>query len=136
MDPAEEIFVNTFVQKARRDRALFELGSEKKRGGFLNKLCHSCSEIFDSRLLQSLPGSDSTPEAILKLLTKNGAGSTCRVISCNSSIDGKDLALADALKASVGFGLPSILICVPNALAYFESEQEQGPAPRYLLTKR
>lgn len=52
MNPVEETFINTFVQKACRERALFELGSEKKRGRFLNKLCHGYSGIFDNRYLQ------------------------------------------------------------------------------------
>jgi hypothetical protein len=64
------------------------------------------------------------------------SGDTCHVISCNDALDGKRVPLRDAVRATLGYGLPSILICVPDSLAYFEAEQEQGPPPRYLLVKQ
>ena len=33
----------------------------------------------------------------------------------------------------VGMGMPSIVICIPGRLAYFEAEQVYGPPPRFLL---
>lgn len=134
MNLIEEAFVNTFVQKSRRERALFELGSESKRGRFLNRLCHDFSGVFESRYLQPiLEPEDSS--ALLKLLRKSGAGGTCHVISCKDGVDGKQISLEEAIKATMGFGLPSILICAPDSLAYFEAEQVKGSPPRYLLVK-
>lgn len=49
--------------------------------------------------------------------------------------DGQFVPLADALDSLVGYGFPSILICIPNTLAYFEAEQSFGPPPRYLLRR-
>jgi hypothetical protein len=49
--------------------------------------------------------------------------------------DGQCMPLADALDALVGYGFPSILICIPNKLAYFEAEQVVGPPPHYLLRR-
>jgi hypothetical protein len=134
MNPAEEAFVNTFVRKDRRERALFELGTESKRGRFLSRLCHDYAGVFDARYLRPI----STPEegaGLLKLLRESGAGRTCHVISHNDAIDGKQLPLEDAIRATAGFGLPSILICAADSLAYFEAEQEKGPPPRYILVK-
>ena len=135
MNPIEESFVNTFVQKQRRERALFELGSESKRVRFLDRLCHTYAGVFDARYLRPLPELGHDPEVLIKRLRKLGAGSTCHVISFNEDIDGRELALEDAIRATLGFGFPSILICLPDSLAYFEAEQEKGPPPRYLLIK-
>jgi len=134
MNLAEEAFVNTFVRVDRRERALFELGSESKRARFLNRLCHGYAGVFDARYLQPLLGAEDGAD-LLNLLRKSGAGRTCHVISHNDAVDGQQLPLEDAVRATAGFGLPSILICAPEALAYFEAEQEKGPPPRYLLVK-
>jgi hypothetical protein len=134
MNPAEEAFVNTFVRKDRRERALFELGSVSKRGRFLNRLCHDYAGMFEARYLRPLHGAADGAD-LLNLLRKSGAGSTCHVISHNDAVDGGQLPLEAAISATMGFGLPSILICAPEALAYFEAEQEKGPPPRYLLEK-
>jgi hypothetical protein len=57
------------------------------------------------------------------------------VISCNGAVDGKQIPLLDAIQAVVGYGLLSILVCVPDSLAYFEAAQVQGPPPGYLPVK-
>ena len=136
MNPKEEAFVNAFVQKKRRERALFELGSESKRGRFIDRLCHDYAGVLDSRYLRPLPDPGHDPAGLLKRLKELRAGGTCHVISFNDEVDGKDIALEDAIRATLGLGLPSILICEPASLAYFEAEQVQGPPPRYLLSRR
>lgn len=135
MNPIEQAFVSNFVQKPRRQRATFELGSQSRRGRFLNRLCHDFTGVFDARYLQPLRDVEDGV-SLRKLLEKLGAGKTCHVISCNDAVDGKQLLLEDAIRAVVGYGLPSVLICAPDRLAYFEAEQEKGAPPRYLLVKR
>lgn len=135
MNQTEEVFVTTFIQKRRRERAIFELESESRRGGFLNRLCHNFFDVFDERYLQPIVESGLGGAELLKMLKKKGAGKTCHVISCNEAIDGKQIPIDEAIEAAMGFGLPSILICKPDSLAYFEAEQEQGAPPRYLLVK-
>jgi hypothetical protein len=71
----------------------------------------------------------------MQRLRKLGARKECHVISFKDSVDGKQMTLEDAIHATVGFGLPSILICIPDSLCYFEAEQERGAGPRYLLRK-
>jgi hypothetical protein len=136
MNPTEEAFVNAFIWKNRRDRALFELASESKRWKFLDRLCHDYAGVFDARYLRPFPELGHDPAGLLKRLRGHGAGSTCHVISSNGDVDGKQLTLEDAIRATLGFGFPSVLICDPDSLAYFEAEQVQGPPPRYLLVKR
>ena len=47
------------------------------------------------------------------------------MISEQSSIDGHELALEEALSAVWGQGVGSVLSCVPGKLAYFENEEGQ-----------
>ena len=130
----EEVFINTFVQKNRRERALLELGSDSRRDRFLNRLCHDYAGVFDTRHLQPIPKQENEV-VLLKGLWKSRGAKTCYVISSNPDVDGRDVLLEDAMKATMGFGSPSILICRPDSLAYFEAEQVKGPPPRYLLVR-
>ena len=134
MNPIEEAFVSNFVQKSRRERASFELGSESQRGRFLNRLCHDFAGVFDARHLQPLVAPEDSV-SLQKRLRSLGAKKTCHVISCNEAVDGKEIPVGDAIQAIMGYGLPSILICAPDSLAYFEAEQVRGPPPRFLLVK-
>lgn len=52
-----------------------------------------------------------------------------------SELDTQTLSLKDALHEVVGLGMPSIIICVPEKLAYFESETCNGAPPRFMLKK-
>ena len=45
------------------------------------------------------------------------------MISEQSTIDGQELALEEALSAVWGKGVGSVLSCVPGKLAYFENEE-------------
>lgn len=134
MSPTEEAFVAAFVQKARRERSLLELASESRRAKFLDRLCHDFGALLHPKCLS--PISESTSEGVLALLRSRGAKGTAHVISSNDDVDGRELPLAEALRAVVGFGLPSIVICQADPLAYFEAEQVQGPPPRFLLVKQ
>lgn len=134
MNPVEEAFLNSFVRKSRRERMGFELGSESRRGRFLNRLCHDFAGVFDARYLRPL-AEPRDGVGLLKALEKLGAEKACHVISCNEAVDGKQMPLVDAVRAVMGYGLPSIIICAPETLAYFEAEQEKGPPPRFLLVK-
>jgi len=134
MNPIEESFVTNFVQKARRERACFELGSESRRGRFLNRLCHDFGGVFDARYLRPLVEPEDSV-SLQKHLRNLGAKKTCHVISSNEAVDGKEILLGEAIQAVMGYGLPSILICAPDSLSYFEAEQVQGPPPRFLLVK-
>ena len=57
------------------------------------------------------------------------------MISWNQETDGRHLPLIEALKKVVGYGRPSIVSCVEGEIAYFESEQEVGSPPRFLLKR-
>jgi hypothetical protein len=128
-------FLRAFVRRERRERAKFELLSPNKRGAFLNRLCHTYQDILDTRYLKPIPEPNSDYRAVLRHLIQRHAPETCYVISSISELDGQQVRLAEALEKVVGFGLPSIVICLPGILGYFEAEQEHGPPPRYMLER-
>jgi hypothetical protein len=136
MDIEQETqFIKRFVRRERRERARFELQSAKKRSAFLSRLCHMYAEIFDMRYLRPVPLPNSDYRTILQALINKHAPKQCYVISGITELDGKFMDLPGALERVVGFGLPSIVICIPGTLGYFEAEQEAGPPPRYLLER-
>jgi hypothetical protein len=136
MDRDQEAgFIQAFVRRERRERAQFELFSPKKRGAFLNRLCHTYQDILDTRYLKPIPEPNSDYRAILRHLTHRHAPETCYVIATIAELDGQHVRLSDALEKVVGVGLPSIVICLPGTLGYFEAEQENGPPPRYVLER-
>lgn len=66
---------------------------------------------------------------------RQGAKETGHVNSFNDTIDGKEIPLEKAIRSVRGYGLPSIPICAPDALAYFEAKQAKDPPLRFLLIK-
>jgi hypothetical protein len=136
MDTQQELhFIQAFVRRERRERAQFELLSHKKRGAFLNRLCHAYADVLDTRYLKPLSAPNSDYRAIVQTLRARQAPELCYVISSIRELDGQSVQLTTALERIVGFGLPSIVVCIPERLAYFEAEQEGGAPPRYLLER-
>lgn len=116
MDPHEEAFIRAFIDPPRRPRWLESLASPGRRPAFLDRLNH-CRDL-DERYIHPAPPASETASHLRSL----GAPSTCRVISCTSSIDGSDLPLAEALDRAEQGGWGTILCCVPGRLAYYYDE--------------
>lgn len=127
----EESFVKSFVTKDYRDRLAFEL--RKRRGDFLGRFCHDALTYLDPRFIIEIPKPNSNQVEICRELKRRGAQDSCHAISMSDEIDGRILPLTDALSIAVGFGLPSILSCIPGELAYLETEQLAGAPQRFIL---
>ena len=67
---------------------------------------------------------------IAKLLHSKGAGEKCWVISEDVKLDGREVELDSILPEIVGYGMGTILCCVPGKLAFVESENG-----RFILQK-
>lgn len=131
----EKKIVKSFFTKRLQERVLFELSSAKKRKDALSRLCHTYRITLREEYMIEIPKPNSDPEQIAKLMKQNGAGDLCYSISWDED-DGKELPLLKALEISVGMGMPSIISCIPNKLAYFEAEQEVLPSPRFILKRK
>lgn len=122
-------FVRSFVVRERRDRLAFE----HSKGRLLGRFCHEAAVLLDQRFAHRLNSPVSDYRQIVEMLRKAGAGRRCFVLSHCADIDGQTLELTEALSRAVGYGLPSIISCLPGELAYLETEQEAGPPHRYIL---
>ncbi len=124
-------FVNGFLLRNQRRRFLVLAESDKGRDKITGALAHSLA--LDERHAQRVPPSLQTQEYILRSLRDKGAGATCYAISEHGEIDGKIVPLEEALSLVFGWGLGTVLSCIPGKLAYYEGEEANC---RYILEKQ
>ena len=123
----EENFVNSYIIKNKRDRLLFELCGKKRRDG-IGRFSHNAEALLKETKIR-LKG-----QYILKDL-QNVIATTdshkCYVISYSEELDGKEFNKDEILDLILDYGMPSIVIF--DNFAIIQTEQEQGPALKYLL---
>ena len=127
----EVTLINTFVNPLKRKHLIEILANPKRRHRATETLAHF--HDFDPSAVVPLESADQTPAAIESALRSRGAGDKCHVISANRAMDGKTVPLKLALEKVVGFGMGTLLSCVPGELAYYEGE---GPSDRCILARR
>lgn len=119
--------LRTFPVASRRGRYAALLGTHKGREKVRLGLDHF--HDLDPKRCARIAAGDQTPARITALLCALGAPRTCYVLSSNSSLDGCEMEVGDALEAIVGRGNGSFVCCIPGRLAYFEGESQ---GERYL----
>jgi hypothetical protein len=124
----EESLVRAFADPARAVRYLALLGSTRGRAKLIASLAHDFR--LNSRYATRVASTESNPLAIEKLLRGLGAPDICYCLSENPELDGREMPLGEALSTTVGYGMGTLISCVPGELAYYESE-ERGD--RYVL---
>ena len=126
----EEAFVQAFIAPDKRSRYMSLLASRKRRHVFLDRLNHHLD--YDPAFANRVPSEQQTPERIEALLRKRGAPDACHVISSNSDWDAQEMPLYDALELVVGYGIGTVLCCIPEHLAYYEAEDV---GDRFILSR-
>ena len=127
----EEMFVASFIQKERRERALFLLRHPTKRQEVTAKLAHV--RWLDERFATQITGDVAhTATELVALLKRNGASSTVWVISENRTIDGRQLPIDEAMSSIWGGNEGAVLSCVPGRLAFLRGEAMKS---EYLLQR-
>lgn len=116
----EEAFVEAFILPEKRPRYLSMLGSRKRRRGFLDRLNHSLD--YDPALAVCIAPTEQTAGGIEALLRKRGAPDQCHLISSKFDWDAQEMALREAIDLILGYGIGTVLSCVPGRLAYYEAE--------------
>lgn len=119
-------FVNTFIVKSKRERAIHELN--KKRDFFVDKLNHAIPEIFKEKSLKRI--NDPGIENVKKKL-KVSSNTSCYIISHTDS-DDTIMTFEDAFNSLFGNGLGFCIIPINGQRIYLEGEQEVGAPMRYL----
>jgi hypothetical protein len=116
----EEAVIRAFILPTKRERYLEFLTSPKGRAKFIAGLAHF--KHLDPRFAYPVPGNQSDPASLKKLLAARGAGPKCWVISETRELDGREMDLEAALKETIGYQMGTFISCVPGELAYFEDE--------------
>ncbi|UPO91035.1 hypothetical protein [Niallia sp. Man26] len=129
----EEIIVKSFFEKRLQKRVLFELTSPKKRSNALDRLNHNYLITLRKEFLIEIAKPNSDPYEIEKIMRKQGAGNSCYVMSCDSSLDGKELPTSTAIEQLIWYQAASIISFIPGKLAYFQAELDYGFLPRFIL---
>jgi hypothetical protein len=125
----EEDLVSAFFVPAKHERYLEIFAKPKKRRKFLRDLGHF--KDLDPRYTFLFPKNVHSAEEIASFLHQKGAPQSCRIISENSGIDGKEMMLIDAIREVLGRQMGTFLSCIPGKLAYFEDEEG-----RWILERR
>ena len=113
----------------RRVRTLLELGP-KRRKDVRALLDHGVT--LDRRYAHHLQGSQASARSIAEALRKHGAPDTCYLISADAELDGREMALSDAVEAVSGSFHGGFVSCLPGKLGYFEYEDMKSA---YLLNR-
>lgn len=127
----EEIegFVRAFIHKERRDRWRTLLRSAKGRRKLVHTFDHGLD--FDPRWAERVEPMPAATD-LARRLRKAGAGEEVYLLSSDWELDGQTLGLEEALGRVIGSGFGTYVVCVPDRLAYFESEEV---GERYLLRR-
>ena len=127
----EEALIRSFIVKEKRQRIVDLLANPKRRKQVTSSLAHF--RDLDPRWMIPILANQQHPRDIERLLRARGAGDTCYAISEASALDGKTLSPGGALGVVVGYGMGTLLSCIPGVLAFFEGE---GPSERCILERR
>lgn len=123
----EEKFVNTYIVKDKRQRLLFELQG-KKRAEAIGRFCHGADVLLMASKIK-LQGQYIFAEIQNRITLSKSK--TCYVISFFEDLDGKEFEKQQVTDTVIGAGMPSIIVF--DDFAVVETEQELGPAMKYIL---
>lgn len=126
----ERSFIKSFVLPERRSRYLSLLSARGGRDKIRRKFAHFSD--LDPRFSLFIPPNVQKPDKITHALTLRGAPERCYVWSDSSSLDGSTACLLTALSSVVGYAPGTILLCIPDRLAYYEGEEKNQ---RYILSR-
>ena len=126
---SEERFVNSYIRKNRRERILHELTTTAKRYEGLSRFCHQSEELLDSaRIL--MKGEDLERSAAFLEFARKHDG-ICYVLSPDSSPEGQEMSLKDAIDWAISCFDAVIIIGKDFALVF--GEVMKGGRGKYLL---
>jgi hypothetical protein len=116
----EEALIRAFILPKRQRRYLELLPKPERRPDVTRELAHF--KHLDMRFAVPIPPSHGGLDRTLSILKSKGAEDICYVISENDELDGKEMALKEAVCAILGRGIGQFLSCTKGTLGYFEDE--------------
>ena len=111
--------IKKFVDKAKQERYIQFVSSQKNRYKFIRDLSHFNDFKWD--LFDAVNGNEE--QIILQALQNNNIVSkTCYVISENADIDSRIIEIKKAISETAGYSMGTILVFGNADMIYFESE--------------
>lgn len=121
VQPDEELFLRTFIDRKKRQRWLDLMSSPKSRRKITQRLYDGPPGDFDPTQIEELEHTNA--DALVAKLTAMGAGTKCWIIAADDNVDWTEEPLREAVEATYGGWREGVvLICVPDRLAYVEAE--------------
>ena len=128
LNDIESKFVNDYILKAKRDRLLFELGSDKKREKALARFSHEAEEIFDSKKIIYCGVELTAGEAIDFFKEKK-----IKNFYVVSSSQNDKIVLAAEMALNYCFSEYMPVILIGEDYAFVKCEVELGASKRIIL---
>jgi len=134
----ERKIAQAFIYKNKRNRFIFEM-SKNDRDTFgelprarFNAIC-KLEDILDKscRIMQSTK--NPSPVELIKIMSMNGVGKRCYVISEYKDFDGVCVELNLAVEKLQWNSFPSLIVGLPSGFAHFKSESYGSTQPNCFL---
>lgn len=116
MQSHEEALVDAFIVPTKRGRYKTFLASPRRRVKLLEALNH-CRDLDGRYATEIRSGID-----VVSLLRQRGAPELCHVISYVAELDGREMALQEAVEESETHMEGTLIGCIPGRLAYYYGE--------------
>lgn len=124
-------FIDHFILKDKRERSFFELTHPKKRNKFTDRLNHNWDAVLNMKHLTKIEKQFDDAASIQRLL-KFEDTELCYVISNYSGFDDRIMPFGEVFPEIYSYGFATILINLPADTLFLDTEQEQGPADRFI----
>jgi hypothetical protein len=119
MNPKELEFAASFVAPEKKERWRELLDSKRGRAKLLQSLPHNPD--FDQRFSKPVAALSSA-DALADLLRSKGSPDLVHIISESAALDGSELPLRAAVSKVFAGSMGSVIICIPDRLAWYEAE--------------
>ncbi len=120
MNPHERGFPAFLAEPGKgRMMRLLELGEKRRRE--IRSLLHHAVRL-DPRYATHLTGSDDSDHVIETLLRDRGAPADCYLIAADSDLDGREMPLGEALRATSDGANGAFISCIPGRLGFYRYE--------------
>ena len=121
----EAKIIERFINKAKKDRYLTFIRSDKSRVKFTNELAHF--HDFRDDLFEEVKG--DVYQTIISRVNNLKRITDCYLISESSILDQKRLDINTALRETIGNGMGTLIVFGDAEIVYYEGE---GPSDRLI----
>jgi hypothetical protein len=127
-------FIANFLLKNRTERSYLELMDVRRRGKFIGRFNHDWESILKMIFTKRIPKEFDYPRKIQEMLQFED-DELCYVISHDDNYDDHFLKFKDVFEKVYARGTATIIVNMSASTMFLDTEQMQGPAPRFIGVK-